>query len=228
MLRWGPDDGPVVVMALPLFEEANRTRALLAETLRRLVGQGIAGALPDLPGQGESVVPTVDVRFEDWCHAFAAACEVVGANRYTVAVRGGALLDSSATARGRYHLSPELGARLVRDLLRARRAAALASGEPLIADDLEQPGPPLTLAGNVIDRALVQALMSATPTHADRVRTVFPEGGTAGLAPPDDGNSEGRPRFARPWAATEPTVNLVLAQSLADDITQWVRACEGC
>ncbi len=36
MLRFGPADGLVVVAALPLFEEANRTRAFMVTILRAL------------------------------------------------------------------------------------------------------------------------------------------------------------------------------------------------
>ena len=42
MLRFGPDTGPVVVVALPLFEEANRTRAFAVSILRALAARGIA------------------------------------------------------------------------------------------------------------------------------------------------------------------------------------------
>ena len=46
MLRFGPAGGPVVVAALPLFEEANRTRSFVVTILRLLAARGIAGALP--------------------------------------------------------------------------------------------------------------------------------------------------------------------------------------
>src|SRR3546814_16209394 len=57
MLRFGPDTGPVVVLALPLFEEANRKRVFDVTMLRALVGRGVARVLPDLPGRGERPVP---------------------------------------------------------------------------------------------------------------------------------------------------------------------------
>src|SRR3546814_8507695 len=60
-LRFGPDTGPVVVLALPLFEEANRTRAFAVTMLRALAERGVASVLPDLPGQGESLVPLHDM-----------------------------------------------------------------------------------------------------------------------------------------------------------------------
>src|SRR3546814_18585696 len=52
MLRFGPDTGPVVVLARALFEEANGTRAF-AGKLRRPVGErGVASGRPDLRGPG--------------------------------------------------------------------------------------------------------------------------------------------------------------------------------
>src|ERR1700741_3511005 len=56
MLRFGPDTGPVVIAVIPLFEEANRTRAFIVTILRALAGLGIASAVPDLPGTGESLM----------------------------------------------------------------------------------------------------------------------------------------------------------------------------
>lgn len=41
MLRFGPAAGPVVVVALPLFEEANRTRAFAVAILRALAERGV-------------------------------------------------------------------------------------------------------------------------------------------------------------------------------------------
>ena len=58
LLRFGPDTGPVVILALPLFEEANRTRTFAVGLLRRLAERGIAGLLPDVPGQGLASRPT--------------------------------------------------------------------------------------------------------------------------------------------------------------------------
>jgi HAD superfamily hydrolase (TIGR01509 family) len=40
MLRFGPAEGPLVVLAMPLFEEANRTRAFAVTLLRALAAAG--------------------------------------------------------------------------------------------------------------------------------------------------------------------------------------------
>ena len=66
MLRFGPATGPVVIAVMPLFEEANRTRAFMVAMLRALADRGIAGILPDLPGTGESRTEAKDITLSDW------------------------------------------------------------------------------------------------------------------------------------------------------------------
>ena len=51
MLRFGPDE-PRVIVSLPLFEEANRTRAFAVTLLHALAARDIGGLLPDWPGHG--------------------------------------------------------------------------------------------------------------------------------------------------------------------------------
>ena len=215
MLRFGPATGPVVVAAPALFEEANRTRAFLVTVLRRLAEQGIGSVLPDLPGQGESTRPTIAARLEDWRTAFAACVETVGSEALVFAMRGGTLVASSARNVRRYYLEPEPGAELVRLLLRARRAALLASGGPVVADDPLANGPPLLLGGNLLARELVQDLMLAVPDTADRTVEVFPSPFSSHVL------LKGR----RLWLASEPSVDDELADSLTRDLSAWVRTC---
>jgi hypothetical protein len=146
MLRFGPADGPVVVAALPLFEEANRTRAFVVTILRMLAERGIASALPDLPGTGESLVPTAEASIAAMREAFAAV-----RGDYTLAIRSGALLDAGER-RGRWHLAPQ-GPELLRELSRIQH-----SGE---AGDF---------AGNVISRAMLSEIDYFRPARARTVR----------------------------------------------------------
>lgn len=230
MLRFGPEDGPIVIVAPPLFEEANRTRALIVAMLRGLAARGIGGALPDLPGQGESGATLLGTSLAAWRRAFARAVSSLGERCYVVAMRGGALVDGKAQAAARLHLSPASGAALVRGLLRARRAATLAAGERPVADDLDKPGPPLLLAGNLIGRDLLRDLMAAAPGRADRKVTIFPDTDPSdrALAPDHAASGSGEPaRYRKPWLASEPFVDADLAEALATDIAQWVAACGG-
>lgn len=199
MLRFGPDSGPVVAAALPLFEEANRTRTFMVTILRLLAERGIASALPDLPGQGESLVPTETVALANLRSAFAAAARAAGGPVYSVAIRSGALLDTGATLAGRWHLAPQTGPELLRELHRVRQAGG---GEDF--------------GGNRLSAAFQTELDNAAPEAARTVRIDR-----------DPRDADLRIDAAPLWRRAEPDNDPALAALLADDIAAWVRACEG-
>jgi len=197
MLRFGPATGPVVVAALPLFEEANRTRAFIVTILRALAERGIAGALPDLPGQGESLLQTHAATLAGLRAGFTAACTRFD-TAYAFAVRSGALLDTRAEVAGRCHLVPTTGAELARELGRLR---GLHDGN--------------NYAGNLLSPTLLAELEQAVPAAA---RTIRFEG--------DARAADLKLRGAPLWRRAEPDNDPALATLLADDIGAWVRACE--
>lgn len=216
MLRFGPDTGPVVVVALPLFEEANRTRAFAATILRALAERGIGGALPDLPGQGESLLPTHETDLAKLRAGFAAAVASLATPAFTLAIRSGTLLDTGAAVTARYHLSPMTGADLRRELIRARQASARESGEAFDPASLDTATDPVELAGNLVSPALLAQLTDATPS-SDRTRTVR----LATEAKPADAKLPGTPL----WRRAEPDNAPAFAQAVADDIAQWIATC---
>ena len=117
MISFGPATGPVVLAVLPLFEEANRTRTFVSGLLRRLADRNIAGALPDLPGQGESLVPSENAMLAGWRTALASAANAAAGERpvHILSFRGGALLDHGVKAASRWQLAPAKGEALVRN-----------------------------------------------------------------------------------------------------------------
>jgi hypothetical protein len=193
MLRFGPADGPVVVVALPLFEEANRMRTFTVTLLRALAARGIGGALPDLPGQGESLISTHGATIADMRRAFAAI-----PGDYTLAIRSGALLDAGER-KGRWHLAPQQGPELRREL--DRLAAAGSAGD---------------FGGNILSPALLAELESAQTAPARVVRLESD-------ARPADLKLPGPPL----WRRAEPDNDPAFAETLADDIAAWIRMCEG-
>ena len=215
MLRFGPPDGPVVVVAPALFEEANRTRAFLVRILRLLAADGIASILPDLPGTGESLRQTVDATLDGWRSAYAAVVQAANCPALAFAVRSGALVDTAAEVIGRYHLSSATGASIVRDLVRIRQAAAREDGERFDPAELSRPGPPALLAGNLVDRTLLAELAQAEPLAGSRTVRLATDPYPANL------RLEGRPL----WRASEPSVDFSLAEALATDLAAWVRRC---
>lgn len=204
MLRFGPDSAPVVIFGLPLFEEANRTRTFAVTMMRALAGRGVASVLPDLPGTNESLVATEAATLAGWRDAFAAAAAATGA-RWSVAIRSGALLDGEAALTGRWHLAPQPGPSLVRELDRVRQAGDGASSD----------GPIVEIAGNRVSQALLEALGAAVPKPGARVIRL------ASDAQPADRKMDGPPL----WRRAEPDNDLALAEALADDIAEWVRTC---
>lgn len=200
MLRFGPTDGPMVVAVPALFEEANRTRALLTGVLRGLAGRGIAGALPDLPGQNDSLVATEEARLHDWRAAFAAAAASLGKAVHVVAIRAGALIDLNAEVASRWYLAPLSGAAQVRELERLRQAGG--GGD---------------YAGNLIDPAMLAELEFAEPAILPPLRVAR----LTGDPRPADAVFAAPP----PWRTSEPRVDPALVTAMIDDIAGWVASC---
>ncbi|MEG3085824.1 hypothetical protein [Sphingomonas sp. PB4P5] len=218
LLRFGPSTGPLLVVAMPLFEEANRTRTFVVTILRTLGERGIASALPDLPGIGDSLVATEHVSLSNWENAFSAAA-LPSADHPTVhglGIRGGTLFDGKAILASRYQFAPTPGANLIRDLLRTRLAAAKEDGERFDPDILS-PGPPIQLAGNTLNRQLVADLSAAIPARTGPIRT-------ARLAT-DTQPAEIKFAAAPLWRRAEPDNDPALAALIADDIAAWIATC---
>ncbi len=214
VLAFGQADWPTLLILQPLFEEANRTRNILAQSMRILASDfGVASILPDLPGTGDSLVPTADVRWHDWTDAVGAVAAQINGPLHTVAVRGGALLDQHANAQFRWRLQPATGASLLRDLV---RATALSSGEKssVVADRARSDG--AMLAGNMIHPSLYQAIESATPDPAP-----------ARVVRLDDGPepADYRPGAVAVWRRAEPVNDPTLVRVIVDDILYWLGQC---
>lgn len=199
MLRFGPECGPTMLVAAPLFEEANRTRAAMIDVLRRLAARGIASALPDLPGTGESLLPTRDATLAGWRRAFADAAAALPTPLLVVAWRSGALVTADLAAP-RWFLSPTSGAEVMRDLRRTRIAGAME-----------------LLSGNSLSSALVTELENATPPRSDRIVRLDTD------PRPADLKLSGRPL----WRAAEPGTDAALQAAIADDLARWTDACAG-
>lgn len=193
VLRFGPD-APRVIVSLPLFEEANRTRAFAVTLLRALAARGIGGLLPDWPGTGESLVRTSEATLG----AMREACRGLAEGMFSVAIRSGALIDTTADVRGRWHLSPIEGDDLVREL---RRLADPQTGD---------------IAGNEVSAAMIGELAEARVGDARVIRL------------DSDPRPADRKIAAAPlWRRAEPGNDPALAELLADDIAEWIAACDG-
>ncbi|OQW47454.1 MAG: hypothetical protein A4S16_01815 [Proteobacteria bacterium SG_bin6] len=198
MLRFGPARAPVVMLLLPLFEEHNRTRAFGVGVLRALAGRGIAGALPELPGQGESLVPTEALRLADLRTAAAAAAAKLG-QPFVASIRSAALLDAEVVVAARWRLTPQPGIDLVRELQRLR-----AQGDGA------------TIAGNALSEMQL-AELSETDVAPGRIVRLQSD------PAPADRHLAGTPL----WRRTEPGNDGSFVELVADDIAEWIATCGG-
>lgn len=217
MLRFGPGDGPVVALAMPLFEEANRTRAFAVTMLRALADHGIGSLLPDLPGTSESLVELEDITANDWTEVFSSATQDHPC--HVAALRGGCLIAGNVPALSRWYFAPATGEALVRDLVRARQAADREIGRTFDPIEVDADGPAIEFAGNRIPRPLMRALSEAEPDAMPPCRIVRLDS--------DPHDADRHVPGAPLWRRSEPDNDLTLAALLAEDLAIWVRQCAG-
>ena len=218
----GPAHGPQLLIVPPLFEEMNRTRALLAGIGRQLSKHGIGSWLPDLPGTGDSALPLAAASWSMWRDAVQGLCELVAASHGTrphlFTVRGGALLADGAGASSRYVLAPAAsGERLLRELMRTRLAADQERGDPtsLAALEARSAEETVEMGGYPISPALAADLRAATLPGFEPTRTAALTGGTG------DRLFDGPPV----WRQAEPAAAPTLASEIADDLAAWITTC---
>jgi hypothetical protein len=201
LMRIGRPHAPAILFVPPLFEEMNRTRALIVATMRRLARGGQCCWLPDLSGTGESERELAEVAWEDWRHDVVAAAAHIAEKAkkpLIVSVRSGALLDDGAATRGWWRFAPQDGAAVVRDMVRARLAG-------------------VEWAGYAPAAALKAALEQATPAVVQPLRIVR-------LAS-DRGEADARIDGPALWRRSEPGSSAELAEALAADLLRWSREC---
>jgi hypothetical protein len=151
-----------VLIVPPLFAEMNRTRRLLAATMRALDGHGIDSFLPDLPGTNESLQALASQSMNSWRLAMAAAARHFSAS-HVLALRGGALVFPNVLPG--WVVEPVSGASLLRQMLRSAVIAAREAGEHVDSAELFETArrEGITIAGYAIGAALIAGLDGARP-----------------------------------------------------------------
>ena len=204
MMRIGPREAPPVLFVPPLFEEMNRTRALLAAAMRALAALGHGCWLPDIRGTGESEAALETAAWEDWRADVMAAAEHVrraaGTAPLVASLRGGCLVDDAAAAIGWWRFAPVAGKSLVRDMVRAGIAGVEWAGY----------APSAELRGRLED---------AQPVDQAPLRTARLETDAAAADV----------KLAGPalWRRSEPGRSDAMAAAIADDLASWYLACAG-
>ena len=202
MMRIGEARAAPILFVPPLFEEMNRTRALLAATMRALASRGHGCWLPDLKGTGESEAALVSVSWDEWRHDVAAAADHVQRESKRVpllaSLRGGGLIDDLAAAIGWWRLAPVPGASLARDMVRAGLAGVEWAGY----------APSAELKGRLEDAVPIDQ----TPLRIARLAS---DAGAADVKLPG-------PAL---WRRSEPGASAELAEGAARDIAAWYATC---
>ena len=219
---FGPEQAPVLIVILPLLEEANRMRTFVVRLLRLLAAKGVASALPDLPATGESLLPTYALH-PDPCRSALAELIVQSDRRcHVLGIRSGCLLDDVPGVVGRYHLAPVTGEQFVRDLGRSRQAQDSVRqrlGEQWHLDERwHETRGQIRVAGNLLSVDALDAFARRTfderPSRTARLSTD---------AAPADVRFDSRPL----WRSKEPEDDPVFAAALAEDVHAWMATCEG-
>jgi hypothetical protein len=205
-----------ILLVAPLFDEMNRTRRVLASTMRALAEKGIASFLPDLPGTNESSADLVDQDISRWQDAVSAAAEQHGAT-HIASIRGGALVDLASPYLPHWRLAPVKGAILLKTMLRTRVAGDREAGVTTSADNLviEAAHKPVLLGGNWLNPLMVSQLNEAVPVEVDTLRTV------------SLGAEDSAIKGSALWLRAEPQDDPQLAQAMADDLDRWSASCGG-
>ena len=205
MMRVGPAHAPPVLFVPPLFEEMNRSRALIAATMRALAERGFGCWLPDLPGTGESERALPDVSWADWRHGVSEAADhaaaASGRAPVVAAIRGGCLLDDAAEGAGHWRLAPVAGASVAREMERSGAAGGVA------------------WAGYEPFPALRTSLAAAEPAELANLRTLR-------LAH-DRAEADAWIEGPALWRRSEPGTSRELAAAAAADIAEWAKRCAG-
>lgn len=215
ILRIDPAGTPraTILIVPPLFEEANRTRRTLVLAMRALAAEGFTAALPDLPGQNESLVPLEQVDLERWQGALADAASGIAGPVIVASFRGGALIDHKAKATAWWRLAPAGGASLLRTLMRARVSADREAGVTSSLESLQEQAQtaPLLLAGNRLSPAMTAQLGTSEVRPVEPLRSIGL--GADGIA--------GTPL----WLRAEPGEDAAMADAIAADIAAWSMTC---
>ena len=193
----------------PLFDEMNRTRRMIVETMRGLALRGVSSMLPDLPGCNESLAPMSQQSVTGWRNAVADVTRQYQVT-HIAAIRGGCLLDDAAELPC-LRLAPVAGASLLKTMLRTRIAADREAGVSVSMEELRALGDnaDLDLAGYRLSPRMLNELDAAIPVQGDLLTEV------------QMSDVAGTPL----WLRSEPGENADMSEALARQLDAWSAAC---
>ena len=202
----GPEDAPVQVLIVPaLFDEANKTRRLLAQTMRLLAERDVASVLPDLPGCGESLAPLELQDLDSWRASVRKAAKHFAAT-HLLSIRGGAIVLPPRGPGWRFE--PVGGLPQLQTMVRAQTIAAREEGREETSAHLLDFGRVhgLELAGYRLGARMVAGLEQAElPKRSKRPALTLAELG-------------GEPLWRRSEPGDDPALAAALANRIAGEL----------
>ena len=165
----------------PLFDEANKFRHQLVQTMRKLDAQGVDSFLPDLPGCNESTASFAEQDLAHWRDAVMAAATHFAAT-HVLAIRSGCWLVPATLPGWLY--APAKPKQILRGMLRTRILSAREAGKTETTEELAELGrrDGITLAGWDLSAELVKQLETEAPDLPDGYRII--EQADLGGSPP--------------------------------------------
>lgn len=176
------------LLVLPaLFDEGNKMRHFTVQVMRLLDKAGWDSALPDLPGQNESLTPLDQQSFASWKEAAAQCATWFGAT-HVLTLRGAAALAPEGLAG--WHYAAANPSSQLRGMLRGRVIAARELGAQENRDDLLELGKAdgLELGGYRLSATMIAELAEAKladTKHQTIVQSALGGGGLWLRAEPD-------------------------------------------
>jgi len=213
VLCFGAGSSRQILIIPPLFDEMNRCRRMLVQTMRGLAERGVGSLLLDLPGCNESPAELEGHSLGTWRDAVTAAATQLGAT-HIAALRGGALIDNGATDLPHWRLAPAKGSSLLKTIIRTRIAGDKEAGKATSEAGLMEAAKtaPIELAGNLLGPVMVAELASIEPADP-AILTV------RSLGQDITGSTL--------WLRTEPQDNPAMSAAIAADLDQWSASCGG-
>ena len=184
--------------------------------MRALAGLGVGSALPDLPGQNDSLVPTEEATLEGWRAALREFAAGEAGPLVVASWRGGALIDDAvAGAAGYWRMAPVGGASLVKTMIRTRIAGEKEAGRSVDAEAIRASAAagPVELAGNFLNAEMLAELEAAVPAEVAPVRQLAV------------GYGEGKLPGSALWLRAEPGDDPEMALAIAADLDRWSVSC---
>jgi hypothetical protein len=203
-----------ILIIPPLFEEMNRIRRVLVSAMRILAENGIASALPDLPGCNESQIELRTQNLSSWRNAMRDAAALFSIT-HIASMRGGGLIDDIYEDLPHWRLAPVKGEALLKSMVRTRIAGDKEAGLNTTSDALilQAQTDDIELAGNILGPKMVADLAISVPAELAnlQLRTI--------------GDGPDMIAGKALWLRAEPQDDPEFAAAIAQDIAQWSSLC---